>query len=220
LQKITYDSIEKMVQPEKLKIFGGFHPNEEDNLSPEIKTMLLLGPDEPKFWKVIISSPEWLNKAKNPIDLWSYRIINALAKRLKASAFFPFGTPLNPFYEWALRSNSAWASPVSLLVHAEVGLMVSYRGALGLNEKIKLPALKQSPCAKCSKPCLTSCNVSALTERGYDVPKCVSFLKSKEGKANLSNGCSVRLSCPVSQKIIHDPGQAAYHMSIFFNSGN
>ncbi|MDA1239024.1 MAG: ferredoxin [Proteobacteria bacterium] len=219
-KKKTYDSIDQMVQTEKLRILGGFHPKEEDNLRPEIKTMLLLGPDEPKFWKGIIASPEWLSKEKNPIDLWSYRIINAIAKDLKASAFFPFGTPLNPFYEWALRSKSAWVSPVSLLVHAEVGLMVSYRGALGLKEKIKLPALKLRPCAKCSKPCLTSCNVSALTERGYDVPKCLSYLKSKEGKTNLSIGCSVRLSCPVSQKFIRDPGQTAYHMSIFSNSGN
>ena len=101
----------------------------------EVKTLILLGPDEPNFWKHFILSPEWKKEEINPLDMWSYRVINEIAKNLNSLAFFPFGTPAHPFFKWAIRSGSAWQSPVSLLVHKNAGLMVSYRGAIGLPRK-------------------------------------------------------------------------------------
>ena len=79
--------------------------------------------------------------------------------------------------------------------------MVSYRGAIGLPRKIPLPPKAQKPCNNCNKPCLNACKVTALTSKGYDVDKCKSFLNSIEGAKLLSQGCSVRLSCPISKKI-------------------
>ncbi|MDC0468672.1 ferredoxin [bacterium] len=212
---MTYEELDKLVKKQKLKILGGFFPNNNDGIPSGIKTLILLGPDEPNFWKHFILSPEWKKEEINPLDMWSYRVINEIAKNLNSLAFFPFGTPAHPFFKWAIRSGSAWQSPVSLLVHKNAGLMVSYRGAIGLPRKITLPPKAQKPCNNCNKPCLNACKVTALTSKGYDVDKCKSFLNSIEGAKFLSQGCSVRLSCPISKKIKRDPTQSEYHMSVF-----
>ena len=41
------------------------------------------------------------------------------------------------------------------------------------------------------------------------------IISSIEGTKFLSQGCSVRLSCPISKKIKRDPTQSEYHMSVF-----
>ena len=215
---MTYEEIDKLVKKQKLKILGGFFPNNNDHIPSEVKTLILLGPDEPNFWKHFILSPEWKKEEINPLDMWSYRVINEIAKNLNSLAFFPFGTPAHPFFKWAIRSGSAWQSPVSLLVHKNAGLMVSYRGALGLSKRIKLPPKTQKPCNNCNKPCLNACKVTALTSKGYDVGKCKSFLNTIYCAKFLSQGCSVRLSCPISKKIKRDPKQSEYHMSVFKTS--
>ena len=119
---MTYDDLLDRVQVEHLTIFG--------TLLGARGTILLLGPHEPGFWPAICDSPEWRDGAADPVDRWSRRVITGLADRLGAQTHFPFGTHPAPFLTWALASNRAWTSPVGMLVQAEAGLMVSYRGAL------------------------------------------------------------------------------------------
>ena len=60
------------------------------------------------------------------------RVISQLAQETGSKPYFPFGAHPAPFLTWALASDRAWQSPVGMLVQAEAGLLVSYRGALEL----------------------------------------------------------------------------------------
>ena len=197
-----------------LEVLGGFACENEADLPRGTRTLLLIGPKEPGFWPHMKSQPEW--GGPDPVDRWSRRVIGGVACTFGAKALFPFGgPPFQPFYQWALRSGRVWSSPVRLLVHADQGLMVSFRGALALKEAMDLPPPLSRPCDTCAQPCLTACPAEALTGAGYDVPACHRFLDRPEGTVCTAGGCLVRRTCPVSQTYARMPEQSAYHMRQF-----
>lgn len=198
-----------------LDVMGGFHPEPSDGLEG-VGTLVLLGPSEPGFWEVVSAAPEFADGAPDPLDRWSARVIGGLARDLGARAFFPFGMPRQPFIGWALRSGRAWISEVGLLIHDVAGLLVSFRGALGLPERIAL-ASGTRPCDACGpKPCRTACPVGALTLAGYDIPACKAYLATPEGATGcMAAGCAVRTACPVSRGHPRHPALSAHHMRSF-----
>lgn len=200
-----------------LAVSGAFHPGPGDGLPEGTGTLLLLSPAEPGFWAHLTAQPEWRDGAPDPIDRWSRRVIGGMACALHAKAYFPFGgPPWRPFQSWALRSGRAWASPVQFLVHEEMGLFASYRGAVALRERLELPPPPAAaPCAGCPAPCLTACPAGALTAAGYDVPACRDFLSGPDGADCLARGCAVRRACPVSAGHARLQVQSAYHMRLF-----
>lgn len=144
-------------------------------------------------------------------------MIGRIACDLSARALFPFtGPPWQPFHAWALRTGQAWESPVRLLVHARQGLMVSFRGALALPDRLPLPPPPPRPCDTCAdQPCRNACPTGALTAAGYDVPACRAFLETPAGADCTGAGCRVRRACPLSASYGRLPEQSAYHMSTF-----
>jgi epoxyqueuosine reductase len=196
-----------------LTVLGGFHPEPGDDLPAGTKTLLLLGPAEPGFWPHLRAQPEW--GGPDPVDRWSRRVIGTVACDMGAKALFPFGgPPWHPFYRWALRTGRVWDSPVRLLIQADQGLLVSFRGALALKERVDLPPPVAKPCDTCAdKPCLTACPPRALTEGGYDLPACHTYLDT--APPCMTGGCAVRRACPVSQGYARMPEQSAYHMRQF-----
>lgn len=212
-----YAAIAARAAEERLDIFGAFHPEDGDGAPAGTRTLLLLGPAEPGFWRHVMSSDEARDGQEDPIDRWSRRVIGRLACDLGAKALFPFsGPPWQPFIAWAKRSGRAWGSPVGLLVHDVAGLMISYRGALALKERIDLPALPhEPPCTSCDAPCLTACPVDALSGEGYDTAACHAYLDSAPGADCMENGCAVRRACPVSKSYGRLSEQSAYHMRRF-----
>lgn len=214
---MKFAALERAARDRHLNILGGFHPTPEDKAPPGCQTLLLLGPDEPAFWPAFTQSPEWQDKQPDPMDRWSSRIIDAWAHALGAVPLYPFGgEPFQPFYSWALRTGRIHSSPVQFLVHDHAGLFVSFRGALALPDRVKLPTPPPNPCTSCrDKPCKTACLSGALTPAGYDVPACKAFLHQSEGAPNMNTGCNVRRVCPVSQGYGRLPAQSAYHMRQF-----
>jgi len=209
-------SLAESLASHRLTILGGFHPADGDGTPPGTQTLLLLGPAEPGFWAHLTAQPEWQDGQADPVDRWSRRVIGRLACDLGAKALFPFGgPPYHPFYRWALKSGRIWDSPVRLLVSADQGLMVSFRGALALKERVEIPAATARPCDTCAKPCLSACPAGVLGAEGYDVPGCHAFLDTDAGTDCLSGGCLVRRACPVSKAYARLPEQSAYHMRRF-----
>ncbi len=205
---MTLDDIRARTARDHLDLFGAFHEDGE--------TRILLGPMEPGFWAFLTASPEWRDCAPDPVDRWSRRVIDQIAQELNATASYPFGgPPYAPFYRWALASGEAWQSPVSLLVHARAGLMVSYRGAICVPGALDLPPPPTQPCTSCDKPCLSACPSGALGAEGYELPVCHAFLDTGEGQAHMASGCAVRRACPLSQSYGRVEAQSAYHMSQF-----
>lgn len=211
---LTHDQIDRAARQRQLSSFGAVHSTPTDGFEG---TLILLGPLEPGFWTTFRASPEYRDRRANPLDRWSQRIIGDLAQSLDATALFPFGgPPYQPFIDWATRSGRAWISPVGLLVHDQAGLMVSYRGALVVPERLDLPSTSQSPCDDCSdQPCRTGCPVNAMTNSSYDLASCHGYLDTVPGRACLTEGCAVRRACPVSQRYGRQPGQSAFHMKAF-----
>lgn len=180
-------------------------------------SLVLIGPQlGPDYWHHVTSQPEWSDAKPHPIDRWSKRVLEALAKEFGGQAVFPSdGPPWPPFFSWATRSGRLWQSPVGMLVHQTHGLWVSFRGALLIPFTVSL-AKHQRPCDSCaSQPCLTACPVSALSATRYDTDACHGHLNAPNGTNCLEQGCAARRACPLTTAHARLPEHAAYHMSQF-----
>lgn len=208
----TLTAISEQAALRGLQVLGGFNTAPADKLPPEIKSIALLGPST-EFWTVFTASHEYQGGLPDPMDRWSNRVIRRWAREIDAYAVFPSdGPPYPPFYQWAQQSGQAWKSPVTLLVGATMGLNVSFRGALGLRQPQNFTQAS-SPCASCDRPCTTSCPARALTQDGYDVPKCKAYLRDNPDSRCRTTGCQVRLSCPAAS--FQPTDQAQFHMAAF-----
>jgi hypothetical protein len=215
---VTLDAIAEAAARARLGVLGAFHPGPEDAAPAGTGTLVLLGPEEPGFWAHVTAAPEFADGAPDPLDRWSARVIGALAEATGGVPLFPFGgPPYRPFVRWALASGRAWRSPVTLLVHDTAGLMVSYRGAIALAERLVLPPPPATaPCATCAgQPCRSACPAGALSDAGYDVAACHHLLDTSDGIDCMTRGCAARRACPVSRRYGRLPAQSAYHMRLF-----
>ena len=196
-------------------ILGELEVTDSDPVPKEAQSILLLGPDEPNFWKIFKESEEFNDLDANPLDRWSKRIIDNIARENNCTALYPFGgEPYKPFFSWALRSRTVWSSPVHLAVHKDKGLFVSFRGALAINQTKKTNQRFENPCAKCSAPCLSACPVDAFTETGYDVMICKDHITYLDSSNCKSLGCNTRRACPVGANL-RNFEQSAFHMEKF-----
>ncbi len=185
------------------------------------QTLVLLGPDEPGFWSMFSDSAEYSDGAPDPLDRWSKRVGGGLAQTWGGTAIFPSdGPPYPPFLGWAAASGAAFLSPVGLLVHSNAGLLISYRCAIALPERLDLPPAPENPCDTCAdKPCLTACPIGALgPDRAYDVPACQAYLRSDAGAPHTQTGCNVRNACPRSAGMQRPARQSAFHMAAFLGT--
>lgn len=201
------------VRPHGLAVMGHCPPAPDDGLPADVGTVVLVGPDGGRMWPLFAASPEQADGAPDPLDRWSKRVIRPLAGPL--GAVFPSdGPPYPPFVGWALRSGRAHLSPVNLLVHDVAGLMVSYRGAILLAERIA-PQARPSPCGTCpGRPCLSACPAGAMTADGYGIAACKDYIRSDAADC-LDRGCRVRRACPLSQAGGRPEAQSAFHMRAF-----
>ena len=209
-QQVTYTYINEKLKKSGLILRGGFTQDD--------KTTLLVGTNEPTFWELFRNSSEYKDTLSDPMDRWSKRVIGQIASDLNSRAVYPSeGPPYAPFYTWAVMTQKAFVSPLKLLVHEDVGLMISYRGALILEQSIELPLTSEkSPCEACSEPCLSACPVDALNVASYDTDACRSYLGASTGQNTcFQRGCLVRISCPLSTKNGRYEDQTKFHMRAF-----
>ena len=195
---------------------GAFHPAPEDAAPPGTGTLVLLGPAGPEFWEGFRASPEAGDGGADPLDRWSARVIGEMAEGLGATAVFPFGgPPWAPFTAWARRSGEAWTSPVGLLVHARLGLFVSYRGALAFRDRLELAPAGLCPCEGCARPCLTACPVGRARRRRLrrgGLPR----LPRHRARAAIASTAAARCAAPArSGAGLRPEAQSAFHMADF-----
>ena len=212
---MTTAAIAEAAARECLTILGTAPLLPEDGLPRHLRSVILLGPDEPAFWPHFRASPEAGDAATDPLDRWSRRVIGRLACAHGGKALFPFsGPPWRPFIAWSTRSGRAHHSPVSLIVQTDAGLFFSLRGAIALPDAIPSEPTP-NPCESCAtQPCLSACPASALSGQGYNVGACHAFLDTAAGTDCMDRGCAVRRACPVgSDRRL--PAQSTFHMKAF-----
>jgi hypothetical protein len=188
----------------------------------DIRAIVLAGMAGRQGWGAFAASAEAGEGMDDPLDRWSRRVIEALARDLGATAFFPFGgPPFWPFQQWARRSEPVHPSPIGLLIHPRYGLWHSYRGALGFGEALDVPepAAAPSPCDSCrERPCLNACPVGAFSGSGYDVAACAGHLQDAAGADCMGLGCRARRACPVGAEHAYGPEQANFTMRAFLRA--
>ena len=213
---IAQSEIDGLCAPHGLTVSGVLAACAGDGFAPALQSIVLISPDEPRFWPLFQASTEAGDDGQDPLDRWSKRVIGTIAVALGGVAVFPSdGPPYHPFQQWAGRSGRAFVSPVGLLVHETAGLFISYRGAIALPDRVDQPALPAAPpCEGCARPCVSACPVGALTDTGYDVTACKSYLDLPTGADCQTGGCLVRRACPVGQDR-RAAAQSAFHMRAF-----
>lgn len=215
---MTYDRVKEAAEAAGLIVMGALDVDATGAKGLSGGSLILLGAGA-EFWPVFTQSAEAQDGAPDPVDRWSLRVIGGLAATRGATAYFPFGgPPYASFIDWALKSGRAFTTPVGMMVHDRVGMMISYRGALHFADPIALPeAIGPSPCDSCvQRPCLSACPVGALAgDHAYDVPRCHEFLDSPAGQSCMMAGCAVRRACPISRGAGRRPAQSAHHMRSF-----
>ena len=188
----------------------------------DIRTIVLAGMAGRDGWSAFAASPEASDGLDDPLDRWSRRVIEALARELGAQALFPFGgLPFWPFQQWARRAEPVHPSPIGILIHPRYGLWHSYRGALGFREAFDIPELTvvPSPCESCSgRWCLKTCPVGAFSGADYDVTACVGHLQSAAGGDCMGGGCRARRACPVGAEHAYGVEQANFIMRAFLRA--
>lgn len=214
---MTLGTFETAARKFALSVFGVLDCTNDAAIPDGAKSLVLLGPGEPGFWAHVTREPEFRDGLPDPLDRWSTRVITALASDWGGQPIFPFGgPPFAPFQRWAVESGRAWPSPVGFLVHDVAGLWVSFRGAIALPDAIEIQPATAKPCDSCAdKPCLTACPVGALTDAGYDLPKCHTYLDGPGANTCMTSGCAVRSSCPAGADYGRMPAQSAFHMRHF-----
>ena len=185
----------------------------------DMRTIVLAGMVGREGWNAFAASPEASDGFAEPLDRWSRRLIESLARELGGRALFPFGgPPFLPFRRWAQRAESVHSSPIGLLIHPYYGLWHAYRGAIGFPEEFAVPepALAPSPCETCSgRWCLKTCPVGAFSGAGYDVAACAGHLRRPAGGDCMAFGCRARRACPVGAEHAYGPEQASFLMRAF-----
>ncbi|WP_419902203.1 ferredoxin [Kiloniella sp.] len=222
-----YQQIEKEVTRLGFLVRGGFAPEGEDtvpNLSSgqPTQTVIMIGnAGSTPFWNRFTQSSEYKADSQNPMDNWTRRVMEDLAKNFGGEVLFPSdGPPYYPFQRWSSRAESLYPSPIGLYISHDWGTWHALRAAILLPESVdNLPELsqKQSPCLSCKdQPCLSSCPVDAFgIGQVYDYLACAKHVVSEEGADCASKGCLARRVCPVGQEFTLTPEHVAFHMAAF-----
>jgi hypothetical protein len=200
-----------------LSLRGGFHPGPADDAPDGVRTLVLLGhAGRDGLWPAFVRDRR---DEPNPLDNWTRRTLEPIARSLGATALYPFDEPYLPFQRWAKKAEPVYPSPLGALIDVRYGLWHGYRGALAFDAEIPLPPKEEAPnpCALCrEQPCTTACPVSAVTaDDGYALTPCLEHLKSPAGAACLHEGCLARRACPVGAHAAYGPSQMRFHMAAF-----
>jgi hypothetical protein len=186
------------------------------------RALLPVGTVGSSLWPAFSVSPESRDGRAHPLDRWSRRIGDEVARSFGAIALYPFGgPPHHPFLRWVQRAGALTSSPLGLLIDPVYGLWHAYRFALVLDrvpEGLESRPPMSGPCADClARPCLSGCPVQAFDGTRYDVAACVRHLGDASSTC-LATGCRARRSCPVGARYGYRLEHEQFHLAAFLAS--
>lgn len=208
-----------------LLLIGSFALTKEDVVAGvtgnwPARTLLMIGNGGSSIWPFFRGSPEYADGQPDPLDRWSRRVGNRIARDASGIAIFPFeGPPHQPFLSWADKTGLAVSSRLSLYIHKTFGLWHAYRFALvvpGESGQSSNRGTYSSPCLSCEeKPCLAACPVNAFAGKSYRVEPCIDYLIADSTSRCRELGCEARRACPIGKAFTYLPEHAKFHMEAF-----
>lgn len=225
MQEARVKQLEQNLKRVGLALRGALQATNEDGLDSLMDggpySILLVGQLGPTL-ELVFRSGQVNQSLDHPLDTWTRTILDPLAKRLGGKALYPFdGPPYYPFQRWAMTAEGLKSSPLGLLAHPRYGLWHHYRGALFVPGvwTLKSPTKGEHPCESCAeKPCMSACPVSAYSEDGFSLDRCMGHLDAVMGEACLNHGCAARRACPIGSLYHYGPVQQRFHMTAFHKS--
>jgi len=185
-------------------------------------SIALVGNIGSSYWPVFSQSCEYRDGQPDPLDRWSRRVAEQVAKAIGANAIYPFeGPPYYPFLQWAKRAEPLNQSPIGLMIHPNYGLWHSYRFGLLFQSQVSdaLDISVESPCQTCeAQPCLRACPVDAFSASGYDVDSCATHLNTTADAGCHQQGCLARNACPVGEAFRYESAQHTFHLRAFLGN--
>ena len=67
----TLQTVQRILNKNSLDIVAYFNSDGSDNICSKVRTILLIGPEEPYFWDVFQKSSEYNDNKENALDRWS-----------------------------------------------------------------------------------------------------------------------------------------------------
>lgn len=190
------------------------------------KKGLLIGNAGKDMWKIFSQSSEFCDHAPDPMNRWTKRVLDDIAKVLGVRVVYPFDQPYWPFQKFAQSAAGVQSSPLGILIHAKFGLWHAFRGLLIFDDTAEFESQIRAltvdakslihPCDGCvEKPCLNACPVGAFTGERLDVQSCFTHLDSGTTPECMQSGCQARCACPIAKEHQYDGAQMKFHMKSY-----
>lgn len=214
-----FADLNRALAPLKFQVRGrAIFNNLPERQDHQIHSLLLIGNVGGAFWPVFEASGF---SGKDALDRWTKNVLDPIAEKIGAVAFYPNDKPYQPFLTWAREAEGLQASPLDLLIHPDYGLWHAYRAAFAFGDVIALTACPENthPCEVCQdKPCLSTCPVGAFSGSAYNAKACSSHVLSEQGTNCARSGCLARQACPIGLRYHYTRRQQRFHMGAFLEN--
>ncbi len=223
-------SLSNVLAEHGLMLFGGLELSANECAQGQEaligRKALLIGNAGSDMWVQFSKSNEYADDKPDPMNRWTRRVLDDVARQFGGRVVYPFDKPYWPFQRLAQKAAGVQSSPLGILIHPEYGLWHAFRGVVVFDEAheftSQINALIMNadslihPCDTCvEKPCLTACPVGAFTGEWLNVQDCFAHLDTRSEPDCMSLGCRARCACPIAKTSQYNEAQIKFHMKSY-----
>jgi len=192
-------------------------------IDPRARSVVVIGNGGAAFWHAyrrhVDGDPGWALH-DHPLDDFTREVVEReiagplRARDVQFRLVYPFAGEAGNlhFMELGRLAGIGGPSLIGVLIHPTYGTWIAMRAALLLNFTLEEPAegLGFDPCPRCvARSCMPACPVAAVSDRGWDVIKCVRH--RVEAAPDCSAGCYSRLNCVIGPQHRYPEEELRHH---------
>jgi ferredoxin len=192
-------------------------------IDPRARSIVVIGNGGGAFWQAYQrhagAHPEWTRR-DHPLDDFTREVVEReigaplRACDLRCTVVYPFVSEAGNlhFMELGRLAGIGGPSLLGVLIHPVYGTWIALRAALLMEQALDEPGegLDFDPCPRCvARACMPACPVGAVSDRGWDVIKCVRH--RVEAAPDCSAGCYSRLGCVIAPQHRYPDDESRHH---------
>jgi hypothetical protein len=192
------------------------------NLAPEARGVVVIGHGGGAFWsayRAFCARNPGHEATADPVDGFTRAIVEAVARPIVGQAarfLYPFRFPDDPvsFMTLAECAGLGRRSLVGVLVHPTFGPWIALRAAIVLPAVVRAPRPADGfdPCPTCvERPCIAACPGGAVSERGWDVPRCGDHRARADDPC--APRCHARVACVIGREHRYPDDALVHHQT-------